>query len=267
MAAFGRSCPQAKLAIGKHLFERDCATCHSPTGPTRLPGNQVSTPPSGSRTRSVPPFSTEASQTQRMIRMAQITKFGIPGTDMPGHEYLSDKEIASISLWLSQHIAQSSQLQKTPSLQEKTMKTLRKRHLLRPSFVLGLVAYAQHQSFDINPDASQVAFTSAAAATMCRGHSMSSTAPLTSTPAPKRSPAPSSSRRQRQQRRTESRQKNEQRRVEHRPFSEVSLRRKAIKAPSRPRATPPFRSPESSPCTARRMISRCPCKSISMAQT
>jgi cytochrome c oxidase cbb3-type subunit 2 len=41
-----------------------------------------------------------------MNRIAQITKFGIAGTDMPGHEYLPDEEIASISLWLSQNIAQ-----------------------------------------------------------------------------------------------------------------------------------------------------------------
>jgi hypothetical protein len=28
---------------------------------------------------------------------------------MPGHEYLSDKDVASISLWLSRLIAQSNQ--------------------------------------------------------------------------------------------------------------------------------------------------------------
>jgi cytochrome c oxidase cbb3-type subunit 2 len=31
---------------------------------------------------------------------ARIVKFGIPGTDMPGHEYLSDHQIASVVLWL-----------------------------------------------------------------------------------------------------------------------------------------------------------------------
>jgi cytochrome c oxidase cbb3-type subunit 2 len=46
-----------------------------------------------------------------MDRLAQIAKFGIPGTDMPGHEYLSDQQIASISLWLSQNIAQLDQEQ------------------------------------------------------------------------------------------------------------------------------------------------------------
>jgi hypothetical protein len=29
-------------------------------------------------------------------------KFGLSGTDMPGHELLSDREIASLSLWLTQ---------------------------------------------------------------------------------------------------------------------------------------------------------------------
>jgi cytochrome c oxidase cbb3-type subunit 2 len=46
---------------------------------------------------------------ERRMRLAQIAKFGLPGTDMPGHEYLSDNEIASIALWLSQSIAQLSQ--------------------------------------------------------------------------------------------------------------------------------------------------------------
>jgi cytochrome c oxidase cbb3-type subunit 2 len=46
---------------------------------------------------------------QRTDRLAQIAKFGVPGTDMPGHEYLSDREIASLSLWLGQRIGQNKQ--------------------------------------------------------------------------------------------------------------------------------------------------------------
>jgi cytochrome c oxidase cbb3-type subunit 2 len=45
---------------------------------------------------------------RRMDSLAQIAKFGIPGTDMPGHEYLPDKDVASLSLWLSQMIARPS---------------------------------------------------------------------------------------------------------------------------------------------------------------
>ena len=100
---------EADLALGERLFQRDCATCHSKNGRTRqtwkasfkrLPpdlaiGPYFYLPPAGP-------------ETLRMKLLAQIAKFGIPGTDMPGHEYLSDRQIASISLWLSRVIAQSN---------------------------------------------------------------------------------------------------------------------------------------------------------------
>jgi len=47
---------------------------------------------------------------QQMDRLAHIAKFGIPGTDMPGHEYLSDEEIASLSLRLTQITAQPTRI-------------------------------------------------------------------------------------------------------------------------------------------------------------
>ncbi|HET6169659.1 MAG TPA: cbb3-type cytochrome c oxidase subunit II, partial [Terracidiphilus sp.] len=90
---------------GLRLYTRDCATCHSPEGRTRiawrssfmkLPPN-LAADPSNSLPLSDPVLS-------RFDRIAQITKFGIPGTDMPGHEYLSDRDIASISLWLTQNM-------------------------------------------------------------------------------------------------------------------------------------------------------------------
>ena len=101
---------RANAARGDQLYRQDCATCHSADGPTRrawsssfkrLPpdlatGPYFYLPPSGPAQ-------------QRLIRLAQIAKFGIPGTDMPGHEYLPDADIASISLWLSQVTAQSNQ--------------------------------------------------------------------------------------------------------------------------------------------------------------
>jgi cytochrome c oxidase cbb3-type subunit 2 len=46
-------------------------------------------------------------QTATPSEIARIVKFGLPGTDMPGHEVLSDEGIASISLWLTRKIAQS----------------------------------------------------------------------------------------------------------------------------------------------------------------
>jgi len=101
---------QASAAEGQRLYRRDCGNCHSTDGPVRrawqssfkrLPtdlakGPYFYLPPAGSGE-------------QRMVRLEQIAKFGIPGTDMPGHEYLSDADIASIGLWLSQVIAQPDQ--------------------------------------------------------------------------------------------------------------------------------------------------------------
>ena len=97
---------QATAADGERLYQRDCATCHSADGATRrmwqsdfkrLPPNLASGPFAYLRSSDSP--------AQRIIRLGQIAKFGIPGTDMPGHEYLSGRDIASISLWLNQAIA------------------------------------------------------------------------------------------------------------------------------------------------------------------
>ena len=101
---------QADASEGERLYHRDCANCHSANGPVRrewllnfkrLPSELVMGPYFD--------LPNSDSQEQRVARLEQITKFGIPGTDMPGHEYLADKDIASISLWLSRVIAQSNQ--------------------------------------------------------------------------------------------------------------------------------------------------------------
>ena len=98
---------EANPVDGERLYNRDCASCHSLVGQTRiewqssfkkLPSDLVA----GPLTR----ISLSDSVSSRFDRIALIAKYGIPGTDMPGHEYLSDRDIASISLWLSQHLAQ-----------------------------------------------------------------------------------------------------------------------------------------------------------------
>ncbi len=96
-------------AQGAVLYSRDCATCHNANGTTRmewsadfnkLPADLMKGPYSY-----LPSTGTPG---QTMTQLARITKFGIPGTDMAGHEYLSDQDVSSIALWLSQHIAQSN---------------------------------------------------------------------------------------------------------------------------------------------------------------
>jgi cytochrome c oxidase cbb3-type subunit 2 len=95
----------ANAKEGELDFQRYCATCHAAGGKTRWKSHFKRLPPD----LAVGPYlhlPSSSDSAQRRARLAQIAKFGIPGTDMPGHEYLSDREIASISLWLTQSAAQ-----------------------------------------------------------------------------------------------------------------------------------------------------------------
>jgi cbb3-type cytochrome c oxidase subunit II len=97
----------ASAPHGAQLFSAYCATCHIPGGETRLAWRDSfhRLPPILS-VGPIQDISTSATPDQRRDRLAQIVKFGIPGTDMPGHEYLSDRDVASLSLWLQQTLAQ-----------------------------------------------------------------------------------------------------------------------------------------------------------------
>ncbi len=98
----------ADVSDGKRLFHRFCATCHDAGGQTRWAGHFKRLPPD----LSVGPYlhlSLSGDLAQRRDSMARIVKFGVPGTDMPGHEYLPDNDIASIALWLSQQIRYPNQ--------------------------------------------------------------------------------------------------------------------------------------------------------------
>jgi cytochrome c oxidase cbb3-type subunit 2 len=105
----------ANLRDGKQLFDLYCRTCHDAGGNTRWQGQFKRLPPD----LTVGPYlHIESSWTapERLDHLAQIVKFGIPGTDMPGHEYLGDQEVASLSLWLSHTIAQPSPTQSSHPL-------------------------------------------------------------------------------------------------------------------------------------------------------
>ncbi len=101
---------QANAQKGERLFGHYCATCHSAGGKTRWQVHFKRLPPdlTVGPFLHLPPADFSA---QRIDRLARIAKFGIPDTDMPGHEYLSDGQIASISLWLSQNMRQPVQTQ------------------------------------------------------------------------------------------------------------------------------------------------------------
>ncbi len=92
---------QANEFNGTSLYAHYCATCHSVQGAARRAWiKDFHTLPPNLRDGMYPDLATAGSAAQHRTRLAQIVKFGIPGTDMPGHEYLSDRDIASISLWL-----------------------------------------------------------------------------------------------------------------------------------------------------------------------
>ena len=83
---------------GAALLQDYCLTCHSPKGAVRQRW--------GKDFKRLPPDFTagpfvyapvSGDVKWRLNRIAQIIKFGLPGTDMPGHEYLPDDQIAAMA--------------------------------------------------------------------------------------------------------------------------------------------------------------------------
>ncbi|MEO8613919.1 MAG: cbb3-type cytochrome c oxidase subunit II, partial [Luteolibacter sp.] len=80
---------------GKKLFLANCAACHGPNGLgngpisldlVRKPANLVDGP-----------FVWTPAGEKLELRIARIIKFGMPITDMPGHETLTDAEVLALS--------------------------------------------------------------------------------------------------------------------------------------------------------------------------
>lgn len=96
---------------GKETYETFCANCHDSNGlarhnlPARSRDLTHDLTGSGSALPSPP-------------QLARIAKFGITATDMPGHEYLSDRQIVSLTEWLTA-IHQTPHLRKTLSGEDK----------------------------------------------------------------------------------------------------------------------------------------------------
>lgn len=96
----------ASAAEGQSLYERQCGTCHDAHGQMYLQYRAAfKQSPVDLITGPFSYLHASDSSVQRSRELAQISKFGIPGTDMPGHEYWSDQQIASLTLWLMQRSA------------------------------------------------------------------------------------------------------------------------------------------------------------------
>lgn len=80
----------------KALFARHCAACHGPEGTGNGPlARQFIRPPAN--LRDGPFLWSRIADESTPLPIARIVKFGIPGTDMPGHETLPDADIHALA--------------------------------------------------------------------------------------------------------------------------------------------------------------------------
>ena len=83
--------------VGRALFARHCSMCHGKEGDGQGVFSQIFPHPMGPlSTRRFLRIPSNANPEVMRVGLARIIKFGIAGTDMPGHEYLSDAAIVSL---------------------------------------------------------------------------------------------------------------------------------------------------------------------------
>ncbi len=82
-------------AVGARLFADYCATCHDAHGRARTQW--------GSSFHRLPPLLAGQYRpgADGVLPLERLIKFGLPGTDMPGHEYFSDDEVAVIARYVA----------------------------------------------------------------------------------------------------------------------------------------------------------------------
>ena len=80
---------------GQNLFASQCVLCHGPAGfgngemafkLSKAPANLVKGP-----------FIWSLPTADLELKVRRIVKFGIPGTDMPGHETLTDEQVTALA--------------------------------------------------------------------------------------------------------------------------------------------------------------------------
>jgi mono/diheme cytochrome c family protein len=83
---------------GPALFSKHCTVCHGAEG--RGDGNIAGRFPKPPANLADGPFAWSAAGGDLPERLARIIKFGIPGTGMPGHETLTDGDIATLRAYV-----------------------------------------------------------------------------------------------------------------------------------------------------------------------
>ncbi len=86
---------------GRQLFFEHCATCHASDGAARRKWSASfhRLPPDLARD-AFQHISAQDAYEQLNTEIARIAKFGLQGTDMLGHEYLSDEQLAALSAYI-----------------------------------------------------------------------------------------------------------------------------------------------------------------------
>jgi mono/diheme cytochrome c family protein len=94
---------------GAQLFRDDCATCHSKDGYVRMRWrSRFKTLPPDLATAPLSRIPEDLSPAAQRLAIARIIKFGIPGTDMAGHEYFADAQIVALAEYVQTLRADSS---------------------------------------------------------------------------------------------------------------------------------------------------------------
>ncbi|QSR85581.1 cbb3-type cytochrome c oxidase subunit II [Methylacidimicrobium sp. B4] len=105
----------ADPATGAKLFAESCAQCHGVSGHGDGPlAKLVGSPPPSDLTRSSWGAGTTEEAAGRLIVLARIIKFGIPGTTMAGHETLEDSKILGLAAYVARLSTQGSEPMRAP---------------------------------------------------------------------------------------------------------------------------------------------------------
>ena len=95
MAGTWMPAPGPPSREGPALYQRHCAACHGASGGgDGVLAARFARPPANLRQG---PFIWSADGPDQDLRVMRIIKFGIPGTDMPGHEVLGDSSIRALA--------------------------------------------------------------------------------------------------------------------------------------------------------------------------
>jgi hypothetical protein len=91
--------PGGPIPDGAPLFQEHCAVCHGPVG--HGDGGFATSPMKRPTDLDHGPFLWTPSGPDLENRIARTIKFGVPGTDMPGHETLDDARIKALARYVA----------------------------------------------------------------------------------------------------------------------------------------------------------------------